>query len=164
MIKKILKFFKFFVVGVVWTPAFLYLARWLMIWIWQFDIFYKKQWVVMAGFWNNNGVIIGFSDYMLFTALLVLILLWILGWRFFYKADYLKILMIPVNYIANYEIKKYEKEDKHVTFKNIAIAEKMTIEDVIQERIQKEKDKEHIKEADQLRKKISEKIIKRKEQ
>ena len=82
----------------------------------------------------------------------------------FYKADYLKILMMPVNYIANYEIKKYEKEDKHVTFKNIAIAEKMTIEDVIQERIQKEKETEHIKEADQLRKNISEKIIKRREQ
>ena len=49
-------------------------------------------------------------------------------------------------------------------FKNMAISEKLTVEDVIQERIRKEKGKDHIKEADKLRQDISEKIIKSKEQ
>lgn len=164
MFKKILKIFKFIVTGGIWTLAFLCFARYLLIWIWHFDIFYKKQWVVMAGFWNSNGVIIGASDYMFLITLPVLMVVWIWGIYYFYKTNYAKILMMPINYIANHEIKKYEKEEKHIVFKNMAISEKLTVEDVIQERIRKEKGKDHIKEADKLRQDISEKIIKSKEQ
>ncbi len=164
MLKKILKFFKFIVVGCVWTFALICFARWLLIKIWSFDIFYKKQWEVMVGFWNNNGVIIGFSDYMFFVTLLFLVAFWFFGWYFFYKLKYSKILIAPINYIANRELKKYEKESKYITFKNISVAEKITVEDLIQERIHKEKNEDNTKKADLLRKNISEKIIKRKEQ
>ncbi len=164
MLKKIFKIVKLFIIGGLWTLLLACFIRWIMIRIWQFDIFYKKQWSVIAGFWNNNGIIIGASDYMLFVVLLLSLIIWICGWILFYKVSYVSILTKPINYIADRAIKKYETQDNHIVFKNISVAEKTTLEDIIQERIQKEKNKELIKEAEHLRKNISEKIIKRKEQ
>ena len=66
MLKKISKLTKCLFVGAMWTSAFLYIARLLMICIWKFDIFYAKQWSVVKGFWNNNGVIEGAADYTFF--------------------------------------------------------------------------------------------------
>ena len=68
-----------------------------------------------------------------------------------------------MEYFANREIKKYENIDTHVVIKNISVGEKMTIEDVIKDRIKQEK-ANVAKDADALRKNISEKIIQRKEQ
>ena len=60
------------------------------------------------------------------------------------------------------EIKKYENLDTHVIIKNISIGEKMTLEDVIKDRIKQEKTNVS-KDADALRKHISQKIMQRKE-
>lgn len=162
MFKKLLKLLRLILVGVVWTSAFVLAARLLMIYLWHFDILYKKQWTVLAGFWNNNGVIAGFADYMFFVTLVVLFIVWIWGWRYFYKANYLKLLMSPIAYIANYKLKKYENIDNHIIIKNISVGEKLSVEDFIQNRIKQEKNNP-TKEADLLRRNISEKIIQRKE-
>lgn len=162
MFKKTAKSLKVLFIGVLWTAAFLYAARLILIYIWHFDIFYRKQWGVLSGYWNNNGVIMSGTDYLFFLTLLILVLVWGIGWRLLAKANYLKLLLYPFEYFNNYEIKKYENVDTHVVIKNIAVSEKLTVEDVIQERIKKEKVNK-VKEADQLRRNISEKIIKRKE-
>jgi len=163
MLKKILALFKLLVTGALWTFSFAYAVRWLLIFVWKFDPFYKKQWAVVANYWNNNGVIMSVSDYMFFLTFFVAILIWLVGWRFFYKTDYVRLLTAPILYVANYSLKKYENEDKHVVIKNIAIGEKITLEEVIQGKIKSEKTQDH-HESKQLRQNITEKIIKRKEQ
>ncbi len=163
MLKKISKLTKCLFVGAMWTSAFLYIARLLMIYIWKFDIFYAKQWSVVKGFWNNNGVIEGAADYTFFLSLLLIAVIWMVGWVKLYRLDYVKLLLAPLNYFANRNIKKYEEADTHVVIKNIKVGEKITVEDIIQDRIKQEKT-ENVKESDAIRRSLSEKIINHKEQ
>lgn len=119
----------------------------------------------MKGFWNGNGVIIGISDYMLFVTLFFLMLFWFFILLFLCRLNYFKLLLKPIEYISNREIKRYEQTNNQIVLKNMSVAEKITIEDVIKERIQQEKKQDKkVKEADYLRQNISEKIIKKKEQ
>lgn len=162
MFKKLLSLTKFIIIGVLWTIVFLWGSRFLLVYIWHFDILSKKQWVVIAGYWNNNGVIMQLSDYMFFLTLLLLLVVWVIGWRWFSKISYSKLLLGPLNYVLNYRLKKYETDEERVVIKNMNVGEKLSVEDLIQERIKSEKHLES-KESEQLRRNISEKIIKRKE-
>ena len=163
MIKKIAKFIRFLILAFVWTILFWSLSRMLMKIIWQFDIFNMKQWQVIVDYWNNNGVISGTSDFSFFIAFVVVFVLWLLGIRKVNKINYINMLIKPIEYISNRKMKKYEKIDNHVVIKNISVGEKVNIEDVIKDRIRQEKNNV-AKDAEMLRKNISEKIIQRKEQ
>lgn len=163
MIKKIWRFIKFLTLSAIWTYVFLGTARFAMWKIWKFDIFSLKQWKVISDYWNNNGVISGASDFSFFIVLIIVFVLWILGISRVNKIKYRNLFLKPLEYFANREIKKYENIDTHVVIKNISVGEKMTIEDVIKDRIKQEK-ANVAKDADALRKNISEKIIQRKEQ
>lgn len=118
--------------------------------------------MVVKGFWNRNGVIAGSSDYMLLLTMFILLLIWVWGWHRLCKVNYIKLMLKPINYLADYGLKKYEAEDKHVTIKNLKVGEKITVEDVIQARIKQEGNNQS-KEAESLRKSISEKITNYKE-
>lgn len=163
MLKKIAALIKFLLTAAVWTAAFLLMARYLLIFVWHFDIFYPAQWDVVRGYWNSNGVIMGAADYMFFITLLVLAVVWLFGLRYFYKMKYSRLVLAPLEYIADYPLKKYQNTDSHVVIKNISVGEKLKLEDIIQERIKKEKPKT-TRESDNLRDSISEKIIRRKGQ
>ena len=163
MLKKIIKIIRALFIGVIWTSALLYTARMLMIYIWKFDIFYAKQWSVVKRFWNSNGVIEGASDYTFFLSLLLILIVWIVGWIKLCRLNYAKLAIAPLNYIANRDLKKYEQINTHVVIKNIKVGEKLSVEDLIQERIKQEQIN-NVKESDEMRRNISEKIINRKEQ
>lgn len=163
MLKKIIKTIRALFIGIIWTSALLYVARLLMIYIWKFDIFYVKQWSVVKRFWNNNGVIDDASDYAFFLSLLLILIIWIVGGVKLCRLNYAKLMIAPLNYIANRDLKKYEQEDTHVVIKNIKVGEKISVEDLIQERIKQEQT-DNVKESDEMRRNISEKIINRKEQ
>lgn len=163
MLKKIAKTVRALLIVCVWTCVLLYVARWLMICIWKFDIFYAKQWGVVKGFWNSNGVIVGASDYTFFLSLLLIFVIWVVGCVKLCRLDYVKLAMAPLHYISNYDIKKYEREDTHVVIKNIKVGEKLSVEDLIQERIKQEQT-QNVKESDEMRRNISEKIINSKKQ
>lgn len=163
MIKKIGRLIKFVLLSLIWTIVFLNVSRLLIYYIWKFNILNTKQWSMIVQYWNNNGVISGFSDISFFIVLILTLVIWIWGIRKVNKINYLKLFIKPLEYIANREIKKYENVDTHVVIKNISVGEKLTIEDVIKDRIKQEK-ANVAKDADSLRKNITEKIIKRKEQ
>jgi len=76
----------------------------------------------------------------------------------------MKILLKPLLYFSNREIKKYEKGGKHVIIKNLIVGEKTTLNDLIEEKIKEEEKQEAPKESETLRKNISKKIIERKGQ
>lgn len=163
MIKKLLRIIRFLFIAVIWTSIYGYLARWLLIKFWQFDILYRKQWIVVEGFWNNNGVIYGVSDYLLLVSMLILLLIWIYGCYKLNKINYGKKILSTIEKISNRGLKQYEENVQHIVIKNLKVGEKMTVEDVIQDRIKQEKT-EKGQEASDLRKKISEKIVNYREQ
>lgn len=164
MFKKVLKFIKIALVGVVWSILWVALTRKVMLSIWNFDYVSLNHWKMVKSFWNANGTIRGVSDYLLFLSLFLIILLWFKGFKYFYKIDYMKILLKPLLYFSNREIKKYEKGGKHVIIKNLIVGEKTTLNDLIEEKIKEEEKQEAPKESETLRKNISKKIIERKGQ
>ena len=89
--------------------------------------------------------------------------MWLWGIRKVNKIKYSRLFLKPLEYFANRDIKKYENIDTHVVIKNISVGEKLTVEDIIKERIKNEQTSK-AKDAEDLRKTISEKIIQRKEQ
>lgn len=161
--KKIGAFLKLAMTGAVWSAVFIWLARRLIRLIWNFDILYKKQWEVISRYWNDNGVIIGASDYLFFLTLLFLFIVWLWGWRKLYRANYVKLLLAPLEYINNYQLRKYEQDETHVVIKNMSVGEKLTVEDVIKDRIKKEEQNPRTNTSQDLRQGISQKIIQRKE-
>ncbi len=163
MIKKIYRTIRFLILATIWTAFILAFCRFFMRLMFKFDIMSAKQWRVIAEYWNHNGVIAGFYDFSFFLVLIVVFVVWFIGVRKVNKIEYAKLFMKPIVYLANRDMKKYENVDNHVVIKNISIGEKLTIEDVIKDRIKQEKSNV-AKDADSLRKNISEKIIKRKEQ
>lgn len=162
--KKIGAIFKFAVTGVLWSGAFVWLARLLIRQIWNFDILYRKQWQVISRYWNDNGVIVGASDYLFFLTLILLFVVWLWVWRRLYRADYIKMLLAPLEYINNYQLRKYEQNETHVVLKNMSVGEKLTVEDVIKARIKKEEQAPRANVSQDLRQGISQKIIQRKEE
>lgn len=164
MIKKIGKLLKASIIGAIWTSFFVLSVRCLLLWIWQFDLLSKKQWDLVSRYWNSNGVIVGVSDYMFFTTLFLSLIIWIWGWRRLMRVNYLDILIWPLRYMNDRQLRKYESKSSHIVIKNISVGEKLTVEDVIKERMKAEEAPKGEKVAQDLRKKISEKIIQRKEE
>ena len=130
--------------------------------IWNFDLFDVSRWKFISEFWQRNGTISGFSDYMFFLSLLVIVIVWIRGWKKFYKIQYVKALLKPFEYFSKKQIEKYSKEDKHVVIKNLTVGEKITIDDLIAEKIKEEEKTPKTKESENLRQGILQKIIQRK--
>ena len=163
MLKKIYRLFKFVILSMVWTLVFLNVARVLIYYGWSFNILSVKQWNMIVQYWNSDGVISGFSDISFFVVLLVALVLWLYGLRKVNEINYLRLFMKPLEYIANRDLKKYEKQDTRIVIKNISVGEKITVEDIIKNKIKQEKINMS-KDADSLRQSISEKIIQSKEQ
>ena len=164
MFKKLLKFIKFIFVGSVWSAFWLVLMQRVMIFIWNFNFFSKNQWRMVASFWNANGTIKGLSDYMLFITLLLVVVVWFFGFRYFYKVGYGRLLLKPFEYFSGKQIEKYSKEGKHVVIKNLVVGEKITLDELIDEKIKAEDKNKQMKESESLRQNISQKIIERKGQ
>ena len=151
------------IIGAVWSAFWLILTRSIFRLIWGFDFLSDKQWKVVAEFWNENGTIRGFSDYMLFICLLCALWLWIKVWKKLHKVNYLALILRPFEYMNKKQIEKYQANTKRVVIKNMVVGEKITVNDLIEERIKAENKESGIKEAENLRSDISKKIIERKE-
>ena len=164
MLKKIVKFLKFIFVCFVWSVVWFTFMREVVFSIWNFDFFSTRQWQMVASFWNAHGTIKGLSDYMLFLSMFVTLLLWFLGLRRLYKVDYWQLLLKPFQYFSSKQIEKYKKEGKHVVIKNLVVGEKITLNDLIDEKIKEEGKKQEAKESENLRQNIAQKIIERKGQ
>lgn len=161
--KKIAKAIKFIILASVWSFVFIGLSRYLLNKFFKFDFLSQTQWKAIAEYWNKGGVVRDVSDYMFFASLIVVFVLWLWGIRKVNKIKFSRLLIKPLEYFANRDIKKYESIDTHVVIKNISVGEKLTVEDIIRERIKSEQTAK-AKDAEDLRKTISEKIIQRKEQ
>ncbi len=158
MIKKIFKFLKALVVGAIWTVIFAYLAETTMIYFWSFDILNMRDWQIINTFWESGGSIKTGKDYLFVAMLLLLIPLWICGWRFFYHLDFIKLLLFPFTWYNNRMIKKYGDNTPRIILKNMGASKnKPNMEEIIEKRL-KESVKPHEKETGKIRRSLQEKI------
>ena len=94
MLKKILHIFRFSLIGCVWTYTFLMLANYLTFSLWNFNFMSSHSWKVIDTFWNSGGVIKSGSDYLFLSFLISLPLIWIFGWKYFLKVNYINIIFV----------------------------------------------------------------------
>ncbi len=162
MIKKLFSIIRFFVISVSWTLFWIGLTQQAVFRIWNFNFLSDRQWRYLSTFWKANGVIKGASDYFLFIALFLIVFLWIWWGRKLLKVQYFKLFLKPFESFSKHQINKYLDEGKHVVVKNLVVGEKLTLDDLINEKIKEEDEanKNTVKESENLRagvvKKISE--------
>lgn len=164
MMKKILKFFKFLIILASWSALWLSLMRVVMVRIWNFDLFSPASWRTIVVYWNKGGTIRTVYDYMLFVTIIAVFMVWYIGLKRLYKINFIKIMLKPFAYFSQKQIVKFENESKHIAIKNLVVGEKITINDLIEEKIKEEGNKQIRKESQSLRENISKKITERKGQ
>ena len=164
MFKKILNLIKFLFVTVFWSALWLSLMRFVILRIWNFDILSLDSWQTISIYWKKGGTIKSAFDYMLFVTFLVVVILWYKGIKRLYQVNFVKLLLKPFDYFSKKQIEKFERESKHITIKNLVVGEKITLDDLIEEKIKEEGNTQSQKESQNLRENISKKITERKGQ
>ena len=103
------------------------------------------SWQTIIRFWNSGGVIKSSADYIFLGTLCSLPLIWIWGWRYFLKLNYLEVLLYPINSYNRYVIKKYGQSSNRIVLRNLKSSQKIIEEIKNQlESIKPEKNKEVI--------------------
>jgi len=162
MFKKLKLFLKFLIVGSLWSAFWIVLTQQLVFFVWKFNYISLKQWHLVREFWRQNGVIKGYSDYLLFVSLLAVILIWYFGFKKLYHVNYVELILKPFTYFSKKRIEKYADESKHIVIKNLVVGEKLTVDDLVNEKIKEEKNSSGQKESESLRQNIAQKISEQK--
>ncbi len=129
--KKILKFFRNFLVLTGWTFVFLFVSRLLMSLIWSFDFLSYHSWSVFSKFWNSGGVLKSFPDIMLLICLFMLPFLWFLGLRKALKLNYISVALYPFLAINRFLGPKNLIPER-IVLKNVKTTQQM-VEDIKEE-------------------------------
>lgn len=161
MFKKILKFLKFIFVGAVWSYFLLSVSLFATIKIWNFNYLSYRSWKIINIFWNEGGSISQPKDYGLFFTLIMLIPLWLLGWRYLYKKNITAFLISPIVWYNKRSLAKYDKDIPRIVLKNMGNTQKVDPKEVIENKLKhiktdidnREKTSDHLRE--QLKEKIS---------
>lgn len=99
--KKLLHFLRNLIVLIGWTYVFIYLADALFIMIWNFDFTSSSSWQVVSSYWNRGGTIKTTSDILLFVALGLLPIFWLIGLLRAIKIKYMQWFLWPVKLFYN---------------------------------------------------------------
>lgn len=164
MFKKLLRLIKFLFVFALWSAVWLLVMREVILRIWNFDLMLPVSWQMIGVFWNKGGTIKSVYDYMLFVTIIFTAVVWYIGLKRIYHVNFVKLFLKPFEFFSKKQIQKFESESKHVALKNLVVGEKITLDDLIEEKIKEEENKQSQKESQNLRENISKKIIERKGQ
>ncbi len=117
--KKIKHYFRLLLILAGWTGLYLYIVKLIMSYFWHFNIFEKRYWQVIGEFWRSGGVIDQFSEYMFLLMLVLIIPVWIFGYKKAIKLSYVKIIFFPIFWYNDYIDKKYANLPNHIVLKNM---------------------------------------------
>lgn len=117
--KKISRYLRILSILVVWTALYLWVVSLIMAYFWHFNIFEKRYWLVISDFWSNGGVIDQFSEYMFLLMLILVIPVWIWGFKKALKLSFVKIIFFPIFWYNDYINKKYASLPGHIVLKNM---------------------------------------------
>ena len=129
MIKSFFHFIRFLLIGILWSYLFLIIANVIMYKLWNFSLFSAHSWNTVSYFWNSGGIIKTTPDYIFLTMLIILPVLWIVGWFLLNRVDYKNILLFPINAYNRHIIKKYGHDSSRIVLKNLKSSQQI-IEDI----------------------------------
>ena len=161
MFKKILKFMKFIIVGIVWSYVFIYASVLLTIKLWNFNYLSVSDWGIIDTYWEQGGALRQPKDYGFFFTLLALIPVWLLGWRYLYKKSFTAFLMAPIVWYNKKMIARYGSESSRIILKNLgSTTQKIDPKEIIESKLKRVKTnmEHHEKTSDFLREQLKEKI------
>lgn len=156
MLKLIYKTLRNLFIGLIWSYVYLLIANSLLINFWNFSTLSANSWRLLRTYWESGGSIKAGKDYLLLTILLLLIPLWLWGWRRLIKTNYLEILLFPIRYYNSYIIRKYGTSSSRILLKNMGRSKKITeqIEEMSKPKSQAKTDEE----VNKIRNAVAEKI------
>lgn len=159
MIKKILHFICFVIASAAWALLLALIYRVGFLLFYRLDIFSPKLHLDFLAYWNNGGVLSA-KDLIMFFFIFLYVPLCLWVWYKFYHFKFMKLLIVPLNWFANLGSDKLKV--KNVNIKNLVVEEKKTIEQLVQERLSKERKKQQdsakSSQPEDFRKRIIEKI------
>ena len=118
-LKKLLHFIKFICIGIIWSYMYLYITSFIFKKAWDFNYLSKSNWSIISDFWQGGGKIITGMDYLFILCLLLLVPLWIWGWRKLNKLNFILLLFKPVEWAQNRSANNYLKEMSRIKLHNI---------------------------------------------
>ena len=138
MVKKLLHFICFLVAGLLWSLLLLVVAREVCMLIDRIDIFSPLTYYRLSAYWNGGGVL-HTKDILMILGISLYIPICLYGLYKLYHYQYMRLLTVPLNFLANLGMGDYRAPD--VNIKNLKIEEKKSIEQIVQERLNLEKRK-----------------------
>lgn len=138
MIKKIFHYICVAVSGVLWSVVLWLLFQQLFYLVYKVDLLNPKTYKAFSVFWNSGGVLHGIDLLMIFSLFLYLPICFY-GWRKLAHYKFMRLITVPLNKIANSGLDNYRAPD--INIKNLKVEEKKTLEQIVQERLEKEKKK-----------------------
>lgn len=126
--------------------------------LWNFDYLSTNDWQTIGNFWEGGGSIKTGKDYIFMTMLLLIIPFWILGWRYFYKINFVQLLLSPIIWYNKRQIKKYGPTT-NIVLKNMGTNKKgPQLQEMIADRVKlanKQKEPASLKIRESVQEKIS---------
>ncbi len=154
--KKLFSLIRGALIFVFWTSLFIFLSNRLIDIVWHFNFMSVHSWNVLSAFWNNGGVIKTTSDILLIVSLCLLPVLWLTGFIFMLRLNYVNLLislLTPFRFFGRGK----SVEPERIIIKNIKSSQQM-IEDIKTE-IESLKPSQS-KEAGNIRSEITQKLSK----
>lgn len=125
--------------------------------IYGIDLINVRTYQRISQYWNAGGTL-SWSDTFMMLVLASYLPLCLLIFYRLNKCKFINLIVKPFEWVQNRTLRNYREVS--VNIKNLKVEDKKTIEQVVQERLEKEKGKVKHTDKAELRKNIIEKIIK----
>lgn len=157
MVKKIFHYICVVIAGGLWSLLLGLMFQQLFYGVYNINLLNPRTYHIFSAFWNNGGVLHG-KDILMLGSLLLYLPLCIYGWKKISHYQFMRLITVPLNKIANAGLDNYQAPD--INIKNLKIEEKKTLEQLVKERLDKEnkKNQKQNQESSDFRKKIIEQI------
>ena len=121
-VKKFFKYLRIIIIGALWTCIYVLCTVSLFISIWGFNYLSAKDWRIISAFWNRGGTIKSGGDYLFLLCLILLVPLWIWGWKKLYRIDFINLLLVPLNWYQKRAADQYMKSMSKIKIHNIGVS------------------------------------------
>jgi hypothetical protein len=111
-LKKLFAFSRWLLIGALWSYVYLLSTLLLFKSVWGFNYLSQSSWNLISKFWSAGGKIYSTSDYLFVLCLILLIPVWIWGWKKLYKTSFIGILLSPILW--------YQKREANNTLKKMS--------------------------------------------
>ena len=122
LFKKLLKLGKILLVGIIWSYVYIQSTLFLFKSVWSFNYLSRAHWKVINTYWNEGGKIITGKDYLFVLCLLLLIPLWLWGWKRLCRTNFLALFLSPITWHQKREADKYLKSMSRIKIHNIGVS------------------------------------------